>query len=54
MISEIKAKCLDYKDIDCVLSFESATSCPRCGKGIQPVEVSAAVYTKNKETNEIS
>lgn len=45
MFSNIDAVLLDYEDTECTLMYEKASICPRCGKGIQPIGISAAVYS---------
>ncbi len=46
MISSIIAIDLDYEKAETELLFERANICPRCGKGLQPIELSASVYTE--------
>ncbi|MCM1298199.1 MAG: hypothetical protein NC203_00535 [Firmicutes bacterium] len=45
MFSKIDAVLLDFEDTKCTLMYEKAKICPRCNKGLQPIGLSAAVYS---------
>ncbi len=55
MIKFIIARCLDYEDKACSLSFERVCMCPRCGSGLLPLELAAVVFTpKNNNPDDLT